>query len=342
MFAMSSEKSKVALVTGCAGFIGSHLCEELISRGLDVIGVDNLEVGRIDNLSLCIGPKFSFIESDVCNLDANMLPDHFDNVTYVFHLASLADIVPSIKNPTSYFHANVESTLRILELSREWNIEKFVYSASSSCYGIPKTFPTPEEAQIAPEYPYALTKYLGEELVLHWGNVYQLPVLSLRLFNVYGPRARTSGTYGAVFGVFLAQMQSGKPLTIVGDGCQTRDFTYVTDVVDALITAALSSVRNEVFNVGSGGTYSINQLVEILGGERVNIPKRPGEPDCTFADISKIQRELGWNPKVSFETGVELMISHIEDWKNAPVWTPETIERETELWFKFLSDKSAK
>jgi UDP-glucose 4-epimerase len=331
-----------ALVTGAAGFIGSHLCDALINRGFEVVGLDNLSVGRIENLNHLDKNKLEFFEIDVSRVSYSDSP--FDNLSFdfIFHLAALADVVPSIKNPTSYFNSNVEGTLKILEFARECKPRKFVYAASSSCYGIPRNFPTNEEEPISPEYPYALTKFLGEELVLHWGKVYQLPVLSLRLFNVYGPRARTSGTYGAVFGVFLAQKQSGKPLTIVGDGCQTRDFTYVTDVVDAFITAALSPVRNEVFNVGSGGTYSINQLVEILGGERVNIPKRPGEPDCTFADISKIQRQLGWNPKVSFETGVELMISHLEDWKNAPVWTPETIERETELWFKFLSDKSAK
>lgn len=331
------------LVTGAAGFIGSHLCGELIRRDFEVVGIDNLIVGRVENLEdIEKNDKFKFIEMDVSELSFSDSLYQSDSFDLIFHLAALADIVPSIKSPTSYFKSNVEGTLKVLEFARECKPRKLVYAASSSCYGIPKNFPTNEEEPISPEYPYALTKYLGEELVLHWGKVYQLPVLSLRLFNVYGPRARTSGTYGAVFGVFLAQKQSGKPLTIVGDGCQTRDFTYVTDVVDALITAALSPVRNEVFNVGSGGTYSINQLVEILGGERVNIPKRPGEPDCTFADISKIQRELGWNPKVSFETGVELMISHLEDWKSAPVWTPETIERETELWFKFLSDKSAK
>lgn len=328
-----------ALVTGAAGFIGSHLCQKLINLGFQVVGIDNLTVGRLANLDHLNMDEFEFIEMDVQQISSIQNPFRTYKFDYIFHLAALADIVPSIKDPEDYFYSNVEGTLKVLEFARVCRPRKVIYAASSSCYGIPEIFPTPENAEIAPAYPYALTKYQAEELVLHWGKVYDLPVLSLRLFNVYGPRARTSGTYGAVFGVFLAQKKSGNPLTVVGDGTQTRDFTYVTDVIEAFIAAADSPITNEVFNVGSGGTYSINQLVGYLGGETLNIPKRPGEPDCTFADISKIQRVLGWSPKVSFEKGVMLMISHIDDWDNAPVWTPETIEKETELWFKYLSGK---
>ena len=174
-------------------------------------------------------------------------------------------------------------------------------------------------------------------MVLHWGKVYKLPVVSLRFFNVYGPRARTSGAYGAVFGVFLAQKLYGKPFTVVGDGTQTRDFIYVTDVVDACIMAAESNLTCEVMNVGSGNTYSINYLVKLLGGDVVYIPKRPGEPDCTHADITKIQKLLGWKPKVSFEEGVKIMLDNIDHWRKAPVWTPEKIEKETKDWFLYLS-----
>lgn len=325
-------------MTGAAGFIGSHLCEYLRFLGYEVTGLDDLSVGRLSNLSSVMNQKgFQFINCDISDL--NQLKKVPRNYEYVFHLAALADIVPSIDRPKRYFDVNVVGTMNILEHINKNDLRKFIYSASSSCYGIPTTYPTNEKSELRPQYPYALTKLLGEQLVLHWGLVYKIPVVSLRLFNVYGPRARTSGTYGAVFGVFLAQKRAGRPLTVVGDGSQTRDFTYVTDVVGAMISAATDSVKNEVFNVGSGGTYSINQLVEILGGERVNIPKRPGEPECTFADISKIQKELGWSPKVTFQKGVELMVSHIDDWNNAPVWTPEAIEKETELWFKFLGDK---
>ena len=198
-------------------------------------------------------------------------------------------------------------------------------------------YPTKETAEIRPQYPYALTKRLGEETVLHWGQVYGLPVVTLRLFNVYGTRSRTSGTYGAVFGVFLAQKLAGKPFTVVGDGNQTRDFTYVTDIADVFYTAAVSDVAQDTFNVGSGGTYSVNRLCELLGGEVTHIPKRPGEPDCTFADTTKIEAELGWKAKVSFEEGVQKVLDNIAYWKEAPVWTPESIGVATEDWFKYLS-----
>jgi UDP-glucose 4-epimerase len=331
--------SRSALVTGAAGFIGSHLCELLIKRGYTVTAIDNLAVGRITNLSeVYTHPKFRFMELDIT--DTKAIEDLTGDFRYVFHLAALADIVPSIEKPREYFKTNVEGTLNILTLSQKLSVQKIVYAASSSCYGIPDSVPTAETGSISPEYPYALTKYLAEQLVFHWAKVYRLPALSLRLFNVYGPRSRTSGTYGAVFGVFLAQKLVGQPMTIVGDGTQTRDFTYVTDVAEAFLTAAEHPVVDEVFNVGSGGTYSINYLVELLGGNAINIPKRPGEPDCTFADTRKIQATLGWNPQVSFEEGVELMISNIKDWESAPVWNPQTIEKETALWFKFLSHKS--
>jgi UDP-glucose 4-epimerase len=255
----------------------------------------------------------------------------------IFHLAALADIVPSIEQPQDYFESNVRGTLKVLELARKLKAKKFIYAASSSCYGIPRNFPTSEFEQISTEYPYALSKFLGEQLVLHWNKVYKIPSISLRLFNVYGPRARTSGTYGAVFGVFLAQKLAGQPLTIVGDGNQTRDFTHVSDVVRAFVMAGDSSFEEEVFNVGSGNTYSVNHLAKLIGGDTTHIPKRPAEPDCTFADITKIKNILGWKPCVTFESGVSEMLSQIETWRNAPVWTPEKIEIQTRLWFNLLS-----
>jgi UDP-glucose 4-epimerase len=185
-------------------------------------------------------------------------------------------------------------------------------------------------------YPYALTKYIGEQYVMHWAKTYRMPCVALRLFNVYGPRSRTSGTYGAVFGVFLAQKLAGKPFTVVGDGTQTRDFTFVTDVADAFVRAAQSDVHGEIFNVGSGGTYSVNRLVELLGGEAVHIPKRPGEPDCTFADTAKIAAQLAWRPSVTFEEGVKAMLAAIDYWREAPVWDPQSIAVATREWFACL------
>jgi len=314
-----------ALVSGAAGFIGSHLVDQLLEAGHTVIGIDNLAVGRLSNLAAALElPRFEFVEGDV--RDAAFIDQVTDGVDHVFHLAAMADIVPSMENPQQYFETNVDGTFNVLEAARKHAVKRLVYAASSSCYGEPDVYPTPESAEIRPMYPYALTKRLGEEMVLHWGQTYRLPVISLRFSNVFGPRARTSGTYGAVFGVFLAQKLAGKPFTVVGDGTQTRDFTYVTDVVAALIAAAQSNVRNEIMNVGSGDTYSVNRLVSLLGGPVIHIPKRPGEPDCTFADTKKIRAMLDWAPKVSFEEGVARLLEHIGDFKDAPVWDPESIE----------------
>lgn len=327
------------LVTGGAGFIGSHLTELLLSHGHQVIAVDNLSVGKTKNLmSFTKSPNFTFIELDIIDYDA--LLKVFTDIDWVFHLAALADIVPSIDNPDDYFRANVVGTFNVAKLSMQNNVKKVVYAASSSCYGIPKIFPTVEETECDPKYPYALTKYLGEQIMMHWHSVYDLPVISLRLFNVYGPRARTSGTYGAVFGVFLAQKLSNAPFTVVGDGTQTRDFTFVSDVCQAFLAAANSETSGEIMNVGSGNTYAVNELVKLLEGPVVYIPKRPGEPDCTFADISKIRIKLGWSPTVSLQKGVEIMLENINDWHDAPLWNSSGIENATKSWFKYLSGKS--
>lgn len=324
------------IVTGGAGFIGSHIVDRLLADGHQVIAIDNFSTGRPENLShLKDNPNFSIIKADISDQDS--IVTYFKGVDWVFHIAALADIVPSIQRPNDYFRSNVDGVFSVLEASRQMKVKRFIYTASSSCYGIPDIYPTPETAEIRTEYPYALTKYLGEQLVLHWGKVYKLPVISLRFFNVYGPRSRTSGTYGAVFGVFLSQKLHGAPFTVVGDGTQTRDFTFVSDVVNACIMAAKSDLTGKVMNVGSGNTYSVNYLVELLGGNVIHIPKRPGEPDCTFADITKIQNLLGWKPMISFEEGIKIMLDSIEYWRNAPVWTPESIEEATRNWFKYLS-----
>lgn len=325
-----------ALVTGAAGFIGSHLVERLINESHKVVALDNLSTGRLENLNSLDGnPDLSFFKVDISNLDD--IIGYFKDIDWVFHLAALADIVPSIVNPMEYYRSNVTGTFSVVEAARLSGVKKLIFAASSSCYGTPDIYPTTETSEIRPQYPYALTKYLGEQIILHWGQVYKLPVVSLRLFNVYGPRSRTSGTYGAVFGVFLAQKLNHKPFTVVGDGNQKRDFIYVSDVVETFIKAAYSNIDLGVFNVGSGNPQSVNRLVSLLGGEKVHVPKRPGEPDCTWADISKIRSMLGWEAKVSFEEGVEKMLDEIDYWKDAPVWTPETIEKATSEWFKCLA-----
>jgi UDP-glucose 4-epimerase len=330
----------IDIVTGGAGFIGSHMVDRLLGAGRSVRVLDNFSNGSAKNLAHHKdNPKLEVITCDLADYAA--VQGKFDGAERVFHLAALADIVPSIERPKEYFRSNVDGTFNSLEQATKAGVKRFLYAASSTCYGIPDQFPTPEGAPIRPMYPYALTKNLGEQLVMHWAQVYKLPTLTLRMFNVYGPRARTSGTYGAVFGVFLAQILADKPVTIVGDGEQTRDFTYVTDVVDAFLTAAGTSESGKVYNVGSNGTYSINRLVELLGAKSVvHIPKRPGEPDCTWADVSRIEREIGWRAKVSFEDGVRMMLDHIDHWKGAAVWTPDTIAEATQGWFKYLGATS--
>jgi UDP-glucose 4-epimerase len=325
-----------AIITGGAGFIGSHLADFLITKNFDVIVIDNLSIGRRSNIAhLEKNSKFSFYQLDI--LDFTEIESYFQDTDYVFHLAALADIVPSIENPNGYFKVNVDGTFNVLEACRKYKIKKIIYAASSSCYGIPDVYPTNESSEIQPQYPYALTKNIGEQLVMHWSQLYSLPALSLRFFNVYGPRARTSGTYGAVFGVFLAQKIAKKPYTVVGDGCQTRDFTFVSDIVDALYIASKSEASGEIINIGSNNTYSINKLVELLEGEVVYIPKRPGEPDCTWADISKAKKILKWAPRVSLEKGVKLMLENLDYWNDAPIWDKKSIAKATEKWFEYLS-----
>ena len=325
----------VAVVTGGAGFIGSHLVDALLDEGIKVRVVDNYSTGRPENLAHVSG-KVDLVEADIAS--SGNWQKSIKDADWVFHLGALADIVPSIQRPDDYFQANVVGTFNVLEAAKHASVKRFVYAASSSCYGIPDSYPTSELAEIRPQYPYALTKRLGEELVMHWAQVYQLPAIALRLFNVYGPRSRTSGTYGAVFGVFLAQKLSNKPFTVVGDGTQTRDFTYVTDVANAFLTATKSSRCGEIYNVGSGQTISVNRLVELLVGDVTYIPKRPGEPDCTFADISKIRRDLNWQPQVNIEKGVEQVLANIDYWRSAPVWTPASIATATQDWFKYLGN----
>ena len=325
-----------SLVTGGAGFIGSHLVDELLALGHEVSILDNFSTGRLENLAH-VADRVRVHECDLGVSGA--WADEFSGVDWVFHLAALADIVPSIQDPRTYFQSNVDGTFNALYASHHAAVRRFVYVASSSSYGMPDMFPTPETARMQPLYPYALTKYLGEQLVMHWAQVYGLPALSLRFFNVYGPRSRTSGTYGAVFGVFLAQKLAGEPFTVVGDGEQTRDFTHVSDIVAALLAAAQSEHSDRVYNAGSGTTVSVNRLVELLGGQKVHIPKRPGEPDCTFADISRIQIELSWQPRVSIEEGVAQLLENIDYWRTAPVWTPDTIAEATRDWFNYLGDK---
>lgn len=235
---------KVAIVTGGAGFIGSHMVDLLIDQGYEVRVIDNLVGGREANIAHHKNnPHFTFRASDIREYQPG--DALFEGVDYVFHFAGIGDIVPSIERPMEYMSANVQGTVHMLECARRAGVKKFVYAASSSCYGLAKT-PTREDHLVDPQYPYALSKYQGEQAAFHWHHVYKLPVNAIRIFNAYGTRSRTSGAYGAVFGVFLKQKLAGKPFTVVGDGTQTRDFLYVTDIASAFLAAATTDKVGEV------------------------------------------------------------------------------------------------
>ena len=279
--------------------------------------------------------NLSIEEIDIRKLDHNS--SIFRDLNYVFHFAGVGDIVPSIKEPERYISNNVMGTLRLLECIKHNKINKLVYAASSSCYGLADT-PTNENHLINPQYPYALSKHQGTELIQHWYNVYKIPYNIICIFNAYGTRSRTSGAYGAVFGVFLKQKLSNKPFTVVGDGTQKRDFVNVRDLVEAFYLASITKITGEIFNVGSGNPQTINYLIELIGGgEKVYLPKRPGEPDITFADISKIKKLLNWEPKISFEEGVNEMLNNISFWEKAPLWDKKSIKSATKEWHQYLS-----
>ena len=325
----------VAVVTGGAGFIGGHMVDVLAERGFAVRVIDNLVGGREENLAHHRNnPDVVLEKRDI----RSYAPDDalFRGAKYVIHFAGIGDIVPSIERPMEYMSANVQGTVHMLECARSAGVQKFVYAASSSCYGLAST-PTTEDHPIDPKYPYALSKLQGEQAAFHWQRVYKLPVNSIRIFNAYGTRSRTSGAYGAVFGVFLRQKLAGKPYTVVGDGAQTRDFLYVTDVARAFLAAAETDRVGRVYNLGAGKPQSVNRLIELLGGEKTYIPKRPGEPDCTWADISRITAELGWKPQISFEEGVANIVANIDYWRNAPLWDPDSIAKATRTWFEFMT-----
>ena len=327
----------IAVVTGGAGFIGSHMVDVLVDHGYAVRVIDNMIGGREANLAHHAGKADVVLEkADIRDLkpEASL----FSGVKHVFHFAGIGDIVPSIEKPAEYMDANVMGTVRVLECARAAGVEKLVYAASSSCYGLAQT-PTREDHPIQPLYPYALSKYQGEQAAFHWHKVYGLPVNSIRIFNAYGIRSRTSGAYGAVFGVFLRQKIAGAPFTVVGDGTQTRDFLYVRDVAEAFFAAAQTAKTGEVWNLGAGHPQSVNKLVELLGGPVTYLPKRPGEPDCTFADITKIRNDLNWSPKISFSDGVGRILANIDYWREAPLWDTASIAKATEIWFKFMDKK---
>ena len=291
-----------SIVTGGAGFIGSNLVDRLVGEGHKVIVIDNFVSGKKDNLSHHSKKNVRIIKSDISN--NKKLYKHFKGVDYVFHLAGLAEIVPSIENPRKYFINNTLGTLNILEAAKQVKIKKFIYAASSSCYGTPKKIPTKETDKIDTKHPYAFTKFLGEEAVIKYANFFRMPNISCRFFNVYGPRLNRTSQYGAVFSNFLTQKKRHKPLTIVGNGRQTRDFIHVDDLTNAFVILAKSNLKNKIYNLGSGKETSINKIASTIGGKKIFISKRPGDPNRSCANISKIKKDIRWQPKISINEGI--------------------------------------
>jgi len=330
---------EIAVVTGGAGFLGSHMVDLLLEKDYEVRVIDNLTGGHESNLAHHQGDeRLRCFWEDIRTLQAGS--PVFTGARSVFHFAGIGDIVPSIERPLDYMETNIQGTARVLECARQARVRRVLYAASSSCYGLAAT-PTREDHSVDPQYPYALSKYLGEQTAFHWHKVYGLPVNSLCIFNAYGTRVKTTGAYGAVFGVFLRQKLAGRPFTVVGDGTQSRDFVYASDVAAAFLMAAETEIVGERFNVGGGSPQSVNRLVELLGGDVTFVPKRPGEPHRTHADIGKITALLGWHPAVGFEEGVARMLADIRYWESAPLWSPESIADATKTWFTYMNKPAA-
>ncbi len=296
----SNISNKHILVTGGAGFIGSHLVDELVRLGHAVLVIDNLSLGKKKNLN----PKAKFYKKDI--RDYKSIKPLFRGVNCVFHLAAQPRIQPSIINPAESFSNNVLGTFNVLLASKENKIKKFIYSASSSAYGDQEKLPLLENSIPRPKNPYALFKYMGEEMSHLFHQLYGLPIVCLRYFNVYGEKQPTAGAYATVIGVFLRQKANKKSLTIVGDGNQRRDFTHVKDAVRANILAMNSEKAvGHLINVGSGKNYSVNEVASMIDENHVYIPPRPGETKITLASVSKAEELLNWKPTIKLEDWIK-------------------------------------
>ncbi len=293
---------KKAIVTGGAGFIGSNLVDKLVDMGIEVHIIDDLSTGFEKN----INPKAIFHKIDISTLNPDLAWYEFRDTDVVFHLAASARVQPSIENPIPFDNVNVSGTLRMLKLAHNLGVKRFVYSASSSCYGNATKFPTPEEHSTNPLSPYGLQKYVGEQYCKMFSEVYNLDTVSLRYFNVYGERMSLEGAYKLAIPIFADQMLNGKPLTINNDGEQRRDFIYVGDVVNANILAATNpeDLKGESFNIGNGDNYSVNELADMFGGEKL-YGNKVIEPFQTLADNSKALLMLDWDPKGDLLTWVK-------------------------------------
>jgi len=287
---------KTAIVTGGCGFIGSHLVDKLVSMNIETTVIDNLSATSNERFYYNDFAKYHNI--DVCDHES-LEPIFERNIDIVFHLAAESRIGPTIINPSKAVKTNILGTQNILELSKKYNIKKIVYSSTSAYYGLKNTPPLSEDMERDCLNPYTLTKIAGEDLCVLYNNFYELPTISLRYFNVYGDRSPTSGPYAPVLGLFIDAFNNKKPMTIVGDGSQSRDFIHVNDIVEANIFAAITENKKtfgQIFNVGSGKNYSIISIAKMIGGDYNFIDPRPGEAKDTLSNNEKIYNLLGWKP----------------------------------------------
>jgi UDP-glucose 4-epimerase len=306
-----------AAVLGGAGFIGSNLVDELIAQGFEVTVLDNFSEGKMENLYPRNQPqrlermkreRLEVVRGDVRDFDT--VRRVCDGKSWVFHLAAMSRIQPSIGEPLLACHQNIVGTWNVAEACRQGGAKRLVYSASSSAYGLANEPPHREEMPTDCLNPYSLSKKVGEEICELYRRLYGLSTVSLRYFNVYGPRHQEEGSYATVIAIFRRQLRYGQPLTVVGDGEQRRDFTFVGDVVRANILAAMNHEVHGTFNIGTGVNYSINELARMVGGAAAPVayvPPRPGEARVTKADPSKAQDLLGWEPTVSLEDGLKVV-----------------------------------
>jgi len=294
------------LVTGGAGFIGSHLVDRLIKENHKVIVIDNLTTGKEEN----INPQAEFHNLDI--YDFEKIKPLFEKIDFVFHLAAISQILVSIKDPVETSKVNILGTINVFKAAIEAKVKRVIFASSSSVYGNQEKLPLKENMRPNPVNPYALQKLVGEQFAKLFTKLYGIPIISLRYFNVYGPRININSDYSSVIGKFLKQKAEGKPLTIFGNGEQTRDFCYIDDVVDATIKAIKSKKLKggEVINIGSGKSYSINYLADLIGGKRKYLAPREGDVKHTQADIALAKKLFTWQPKVSFEEGLR----RVKEW----------------------------
>lgn len=291
------------LVTGGAGFIASHLVDRLIALGHSVVILDNLSTGIKKN----VNKKAKFVKCDI--KDFKKIKPYFKNINYVFHLAANAKLQESIEQPLETHATNVTGTLNVLEAARLNKIKKLVFISSAAVYGMQEKMPISENATCAPVSPYGLHKIIGEEYAGIYAKLFNLPVVTVRFFNVYGSRSRDTGAYPLVIPAFIKQKKQGIPLTIIGDGLQTRDYVHVSDVVNAVILAAESRIKDATpINVGSGRETSVNEIAKIIGGAKKHLPARIGEMKRAKADIKRAKQLLNWEPKVDLKSGIAQLI----------------------------------